>query len=54
MQIVLEADEDCWWYAARLPDDRVVVLFTNEVETARRLKARDHEGFERLLGATET
>jgi flavin-dependent dehydrogenase len=52
MQILLEADEDGWWYAARLPDDRVVVLFASEVETARRLKARGHEGFERLLGAT--
>ncbi len=53
MQILLEADEDGWWYAARLPDDRVVVLFASEVETARRLKARGHEGFERLLGATK-
>lgn len=53
MQILLEADEDGWWYAARLPDDRVLVLFTCEVETARRLKARGHERFERLLGATK-
>jgi flavin-dependent dehydrogenase len=53
MQILLEADEDGWWYAARVPDDRVVVLFASEVETARRLKARGHEGFERLLGATK-
>ncbi|MEK6303138.1 MAG: FAD-dependent monooxygenase, partial [Acidobacteriota bacterium] len=53
MQILLEADEDGWWYAARLPDDRVVVLFASEVETARRLKGRGHEGFELLLGATK-
>jgi flavin-dependent dehydrogenase len=53
MQILLEADDDGWWYAARLPDDRVVVLFASEVETARRLKARGHEGFERMLGATK-
>jgi flavin-dependent dehydrogenase len=53
MQTLLEADEEGWWYAARLPDDRVVVLFASEAETARRLKARGHEGFERLLGATK-
>ena len=53
MQTLLEADEDGWWYAARLPDDRVVVLFASEVDTARRLKARGYEGFERLLGATK-
>jgi len=53
MQILLEANEEGWWYAARLPDDRVVVLFASETETARRLKARGHEGFERLLGATK-
>lgn len=53
MQVLLEADDDGWWYAARLPDNRVVVLFASEVETARRLKARGHEGFERLLGATK-
>ena len=53
MQILLEADEDGWWYAARLPDYRVVVLFATEAETARRLKARGHEGFERLLDATK-
>jgi len=52
MQILMEADEDGWWYAARLPDDRVVILFATEVETARRLKSRGHEGFERSLGAT--
>jgi flavin-dependent dehydrogenase len=53
MQILLEADEHGWWYAARLPDDRVVVLFASEAETARRLKARGHEGFERSLGETK-
>jgi flavin-dependent dehydrogenase len=53
MQTLLEADEDGWWYGARLPDHRVVVLFASEVEIARRLKARGHEGFEQLLGATK-
>jgi flavin-dependent dehydrogenase len=53
MQTLLEADEDGWWYAARLPDDRVVVLFVSEGETARRHKASGHEGFERSLGATK-
>ena len=40
MQVLLDVDEDGWWYAAQLPDDRVVVLFASEVETARVLKAR--------------
>ena len=53
MQILMEADEEGWWYAARLPDDRVVILFATEVETARRLKSRGHEGFERSLRATK-
>jgi len=52
MQTLLEADKDGWWYAARLPDDRVVVLFVSEGETFRRLKATGHAGFERSLGAT--
>ena len=52
MQTLLEADEGGWWYAARLPGDRVVVLFVSEGETARRLKAGGHEGFERSLGVT--
>ena len=41
------------WYAALLPDDRVVILFATEVETARRLKSRGHEEYERSLGATK-
>lgn len=53
MQTLLEADEDGWWYAARLPDDRVVVLFVSEDETFRRLNASDHEGFERSLRVTK-
>jgi len=53
MQTLLEADEDGWWYAARLPDDRVVVLFVSEGETFRRLKTNGHQGFERSLGATK-
>jgi flavin-dependent dehydrogenase len=52
MQTLLEADEDGWWYAARLPDDRVVVLFVGDGETFRRLKASDHEGFERSLAVS--
>lgn len=53
MQTLLEADEDGWWYAARLPDDRVVVLFVSDGETFRRLKANGHEGFERSLAVTK-
>lgn len=53
MQTLLEADEDGWWYAARLPDDRVVVLFVSEGETVRRLRANGHDGFERSLGTTK-
>jgi flavin-dependent dehydrogenase len=53
MQTLLEADEDGWWYAARLPDDRVVVLFVSEEEAFRRLKASGHEEFECSLGVTK-
>lgn len=53
MQTLLEADDDGWWYAARLPDDRVVVLFVSDAETFRRLKANGHDGFERALGETK-
>jgi len=52
MQTLLGADEDGWWYAARLPGERVVVLFVSEGETFRRLKENDHEGFERSVTVT--
>jgi flavin-dependent dehydrogenase len=52
MQTLLEADEDGWWYASRLPDDRVVVLFVGDEEAFRRLRAHGHERFERSLAAT--
>lgn len=52
MQTLLEADEYGWWYGARLPDDRVVVLFVGETDKLRRLKANDHQEFERSLDAT--
>ncbi|MGA9772232.1 MAG: FAD-dependent monooxygenase [Blastocatellia bacterium] len=53
MQTLLEADEEGWWYGARLPDDRVVVMFVSEEETLRRLRANDHEKFERALCETK-
>lgn len=53
MQTLLEADEDGWWYGARLPDDRVLVMFVSEDETLRRLKANNHDEFERTLGVTK-
>ena len=53
MQTLLEADEDGWWYGARLPDDRVLVMFVSEDETLRRMKANDHDEFERALGLTK-
>jgi flavin-dependent dehydrogenase len=53
MQTLLESDEDGWWYGARLPDDRVLVMFMSEEETLRRLKANNYDEFERALGATK-
>ena len=53
MQTLLEADEEGWWYAARLPDDRVFVMFVSEDETLRRMKANGYDGFERALCATK-
>jgi flavin-dependent dehydrogenase len=53
MQTLLEADEDGWWYAARLPDDRVVVLFVSDGDTFLRLKADGYQGFDRSLAATK-
>lgn len=53
MQILLEADEEGWWYGARLPDDRALVLFVSEGETIRRLKSSNYGEFERALSATK-
>jgi flavin-dependent dehydrogenase len=53
MQTLLEADEEGWWYGARLPDDRVLVMVVSEDETLRRLKANNHDEFERALCATK-
>lgn len=53
MQTLLEADEEGWWYGARLPDDRVLVMFVSEDETLRRLKVNRYDEFERVLCVTK-
>jgi flavin-dependent dehydrogenase len=52
LQTLLEAVDDGWWYAARLPDDRVVVLFAGESGAVRRIQGARADGFERALAQT--
>ncbi|GAB4192352.1 MAG: tryptophan 7-halogenase [Roseiflexaceae bacterium] len=52
MQTLLEADRDGWWYAVRLPDQRVLALFVGDAAALRRLRADDHGAFEHALSAT--
>ncbi len=51
-QTLLEATDLGWFYAARLPDQRIVVLFVGEAETVAAYRERDHQGFARALAAT--
>lgn len=51
-QVLLEAVELGWFYAAQLPDGRIIELFVGEAETVTALRERDHAGFEQALAST--
>lgn len=52
LRTFVEAVHDGWWYAARLPDERVVTMYVSELEAVRRLRAAGHDGYERALART--
>lgn len=51
-QVLLEAIPDGWWYAARLPDDRVVSMMVTESQMLPVLQQRDRQGYQDALVAT--
>lgn len=52
MQTFLEAEAEGWWYAARLPTDRVVCMYVTEAATLRQVKANNFEGWSAALNKT--
>jgi flavin-dependent dehydrogenase len=51
-QTVVEATREGWWYAARLPDDRLVTLLVAEGRQARALTVGGYAGWRRQLAST--
>jgi flavin-dependent dehydrogenase len=49
---MLEAVEQGWWYAARLPGDRLAVAFASDPEIVKRHGLAAPPGWQRLLGDT--
>ncbi len=49
---LLEATEDGWWYTARLPCARRVVVFHTDADLDVAKRARDPQGFQELLQQT--
>jgi flavin-dependent dehydrogenase len=52
MQTLLESTSEGWWYAVRLPRDRVIVMFVTERNLLRQNKVDNHQGWERALSIT--
>jgi len=53
MQTLLEATRDGWWYAARLPDRRVIAMFVTDREGLRRMRRGGSAEWTRALTATD-
>ena len=51
-QTLVESAPDGWWYAARLPGDRLATVFVTESGNLRGLTAGRWEGWHRALGGT--
>lgn len=51
-QTVVESTPDGWWYAARIPGDRLVTVFVTEPGPARALTAEHWAGWHSALGTT--
>lgn len=51
-QTFLEATRDGWWYAARLPENRVVTMLVTEAEDVQRLAAAGHALWKEQLRST--
>jgi flavin-dependent dehydrogenase len=49
---LVEAVEDGWWYAARIPGGGAIAAFSTDGDIARRLHLRDERAFHRALAAT--
>lgn len=51
-QVLLEATPDGWWYAARLPDDRLVSVMVSERETLMPLQQGGQRAYEQAVQST--
>ncbi|HEX6641737.1 MAG TPA: NAD(P)/FAD-dependent oxidoreductase, partial [Thermoanaerobaculia bacterium] len=49
---MLEAADDGWWYAARVPNDEIVVAFASDAENIRRLDATQPRTWRTMLANT--
>lgn len=53
LQTLLEATEQGWWYAARLPDDRVLTMLVSEPDDVRALAAEGFADWKAQLASTQ-
>ncbi len=51
-QMLLEAVDDGWFYAAQLPGKRIIELFVGEAQTVAAYREQDQRGFVQALAAT--
>ena|SRR5271166_3340291 len=52
-QVLIEAGADGWWYAACLPDDRMVCMFVTDAAHLRRIKADGAKGWGMMWNGTK-
>lgn len=52
MQTLLESTSQGWWYAVRLPRERVIAMFVTERNVLRQNKVDNYQGWERALSIT--
>ncbi|MDQ4097450.1 MAG: FAD-dependent monooxygenase, partial [Actinomycetota bacterium] len=52
LQTLIEAVPEGWWYGARTPGDRAIVMFVTDREGIRRLRAGGPRAFDAALEAT--
>lgn len=52
-QVLVESTPEGWWYAAYLPDHRIIHLFVTDAPQLRQLKSTGIEGWATLLSRTQ-
>ena len=52
-QVLVESTPEGWWYAAYLPDHRLVHMFVTDAPQLRQLKSAGREGWAALLSRTQ-